>query len=871
MFSDESESGGLTTEQKYLCTISKIPVTSTRRTYIGVTTKKRTAGWLDAVTSKAEYESFDKFVTTDSDDGALVYYMSLTKSERESLLDSRNRYFDTIQPTINDLKISPMVDSVGDCGETNPYPIVRISVPSKVPVGEALGLVDTFLTDNPSLCAGNCGGGAGCTAEATGDVTVSKNYGNEIAVFGVDSPSAFAAALIGDAGLESYVISVTSDMPTKKNNDDAAWIVQSGNKTNAISHTPFWDRGITGAGVTVGVADSGLDHQSCYFFDSSNKVNFDSNVNVGSRSTPIHENIASRKVVQYVGYADPTEGENGGHGTHVAGSIVGNSPGAAHNGMSYDAKVAFFDIGQPNAQFLDVPGNVATNMFPYAKRVGANSHSNSWGSDSNSYTGTSQQMDAYTWENQDFLVLVAAGNSGGDGTNQFPGSLGSPATSKNCLAVGATENENVKGGSAFANNDLAYFSSRGPAYDGRIKPDLVAPGFYIDSANSVTNPTDGHCTTTSQAGTSMATPVTAGAAALVQQYFEDGFYPKGVKTAGDGFKPMGALVKAVLINGAQRILPSAGPNANFQGSGWPNMDQGHGVVELDATLNFNDVFTGQGLYARGDFNKMSETSFSTSSDPPVETKFKSTGVGCVSGEDKDFRATLSWFDRPATSSSSRSLVNDLDIVVTGSDNSIYYPNGGTGRDNLNNVESVVFTPTQGVEYTVKISVDSMDESDGQPQPYAYVVSGCFESPDRPNEVDGGGIFGSDLPWDVIGYAAGGIAALALLAGLAIVGMKAFAGRTPRRANAYKAGGGYKNNNHRRSSATARRSGGGSFTTGTGFLGQGRTGSSAKSGAHKPQITIGLGKTKRPSVTGGKTKYHGKVAKTFNSSKWDSMV
>jgi subtilisin family serine protease len=213
--------------------------------------------------------------------------------------------------------------------------------------------------------------------------------------------------------------------------------------------------------------------------------------------------------------------------------------------------------------------------------------------------------------------------------------------------------QNVAGSLGFNDNDLAYFSSRGPAYDGRIKPDLVAPGYFIKSANSAEFPSNGHCSFTDMAGTSMATPVTAGAAALVQQYFEDGFYPKGKKTASDGFKPMGALVKAVLINGAQRILPSAGPNANFQSSDWPNMDQGHGVVELDATLNFHDAFKQQGLYARGNFNDMGKTTFSTASDPPVEVKFKSTGVECHGGEDKQFRATLSWFDRPASGGSAR--------------------------------------------------------------------------------------------------------------------------------------------------------------------------------------------------------------------------
>jgi hypothetical protein len=53
--------------------------------------------------------------------------------------------------------------------------------------------------------------------------------------------------------------------------------------------------------VTVGVADSGLDHQSCYFYDSANKVNFGNNVNVGGRTIGLHENLQSRKVVQYVG------------------------------------------------------------------------------------------------------------------------------------------------------------------------------------------------------------------------------------------------------------------------------------------------------------------------------------------------------------------------------------------------------------------------------------------------------------------------------------------------------------------------------------------------------------------------------------------
>jgi hypothetical protein len=57
------------------------------------------------------------------------------------------------------------------------------------------------------------------------------------------------------------------------------------------------------------------------------------------------------------------------------------------------SQVAFYDIGEPKAQYLDVPGNLASDMFPYAKRVGGNIHTNSWGSDANVYSGGARQID----------------------------------------------------------------------------------------------------------------------------------------------------------------------------------------------------------------------------------------------------------------------------------------------------------------------------------------------------------------------------------------------------------------------------------------------------------------------------------------------
>eukprot|EP00884_Botryococcus_braunii_P006262 jgi/Botrbrau1/15637/Bobra.4_1s0022.1 len=94
---------------------------------------------------------------------------------------------------------------------------------------------------------------------------------------------------------------------------------------------------------------------------------------------------------------------------------------------------------------------------------------------------------------------------------------------------------------------LADFSSKGPTKDERIKPDLVAPG-VLQSA--YTNPQGNTCDLRYMQGTSMATPVVAGSAVLVRQYFEQGFYPTGTPMAANSFSPGGALVKAVLIGGA---------------------------------------------------------------------------------------------------------------------------------------------------------------------------------------------------------------------------------------------------------------------------------------------------------------------------------
>jgi len=138
---------------------------------------------------------------------------------------------------------------------------------------------------------------------------------------------------------------------------------------------------------------------------------------------------------------------------------------------------------------------------------------------------------------------------------------------------------------------VASFSAQGPVTDDtvlsgdfkganppegleRIKPDLVAPGAYVVGANSRGNTLGGrvrHCdlpgdperpfhennTLVAMGGTSISTAILAGAAAIVRQYFEEGYYPSGSPVARDRLTPSAALLKAVLINSASSVQDSA--------------------------------------------------------------------------------------------------------------------------------------------------------------------------------------------------------------------------------------------------------------------------------------------------------------------------
>lgn len=483
-------------------------------------------------------------------------------------------------------------------------------------------------------------------------------------------------------------------------NNATTWVVQS----NVSNQTPLWDRGLHGEGELVVLMDSGLDYNSCFFRDAGN-----------APPSPTH-----RKVIAYGDYGgNSNDGCDTGHGTHVAGTIAGDqsfiNPGNSnHAGMAYAAKLGVQDVG--NDGFIDcllglisLPGSLTT-AFNDAYGWGARLHTNSWGSSTNAYDTYCVNVDQFMWSHPEFLIFFANGNSG-----PGAGTVSSPATSKNCVSVGATKQ-------APSQETIASYSSRGPASDQRIKPTLTAPGgdnpTYITSANNNTgSPPSPTCNVQGSpfAGTSMATPAAAGLGALVRQYFRTGFYPTGVAAESDPVVPTGALIKAVLVNGS----------TDMGASDLPNQTEGWGRLRLDDAL----FFDGETRELRAE------------QDAGVATAETRSFVYDVDSSIEPLEIVLVWTDYPATSGAGVALVNDLDLTVTAPGGAVYLGNvfsGGVsttgGVADRRNVEEVVRLANPAVgSYTIEVRGHTVPQ--GALQPFALASTGAFGNwPELPTAV-----------------------------------------------------------------------------------------------------------------------------------------
>jgi hypothetical protein len=492
-------------------------------------------------------------------------------------------------------------------------------------------------------------------------------------------------------------------------NDTTVWVGQSG--LSGGKTTPIFDHGIFGEGQTVAILDSGLDADSCFFRDPETGLPATNLCDGGTAVDP-----AQRKVLAVdflwrrdcAGGIHRKEWDTFGHGTHVAGVVAGDN--FAHllihdhaDGMAPGAKLVIQDAGVDPDPCADLPGLGCPvvdlkPLFQQAYDQGARLHNNSWGDNEeadvqNNYTVASQDVDQFQWDHKDDLIFFAAGNSG-----PRRGTVGSPSTNKNGVSVGAT----LRGPRA---KTMAVYSSCGPTADGRIKPDLALPGSDIVSAGSDDRITSHNCGISITSGTSAASPAAAGFAALIRQYYMDGWYPTGSRNPADSFTPSGALLKATLIHSAVD-MPNARPI--------PDRCQGWGRVQLEDAL----FFTGQ---ARKLWVKDDATPFATGSTGEDRTYRIQVSGG------EPLKVTLAWTDYPSTPAASPNLNNDLDLIVSGPGGTFLgnvFAGGvsaaGGGADRRNNLEQVLLDSPQPGPYTV--TVRSWNVPNG-PQPFALVATG----------------------------------------------------------------------------------------------------------------------------------------------------
>lgn len=322
---------------------------------------------------------------------------------------------------------------------------------------------------------------------------------------------------------------------------------------------------LDGTGIGIAILDSGIDPEHRSFLNRSNAV----------------------RVV----YSEDFTGEGRtddpyGHGTHVAALAAGNGRISSGQYVGIAPNANLINLRVLNSQGLGTTGTVlraldwiATNRAAYNIRV----VNMSLGMPAvDSYRNDPICRAVRRLVDAGVVVFAAAGNNGKDSDgNKVYGHIHSPGNEPSAITVGAT---NTFGTDARDDDGVASFSSRGPTrsfitdddgvshFDNIIKPDLVAPGNKLIEAEAVNNylvtqtPSldAGVSGSTPRkmmylSGTSMATPVAAGAAALMLQ-------------ANPNLTPN--LVKALLMYSAQ---PLAGYNMLEQGAGQLNIA---GAVQL---------------------------------------------------------------------------------------------------------------------------------------------------------------------------------------------------------------------------------------------------------------------------------------------------
>ncbi|KAF9775278.1 hypothetical protein IL306_006646 [Fusarium sp. DS 682] len=449
-----------------------------------------------------------------------------------------------------------------------------------------------------------------------------------------------------------------------------------------------------GANQIVTVADTG--------FDTGDK-------------TKTHEAFTSRvqKLIP-VGRSVETNDPDG-HGTHVSGSVLGDGHsdkmGGAIQGTAPEAKLIVQSLIDDRGGLFGNSEKTLGDLLQEAIDNQSFIHTNSWGPEWRRqigqlpYNNASKDLDSFVSNYKEMTVCFAAGNDGGEDTDL--GHIGAQAAAKNCIAVGSSDNRRKAKNNQFDAfkadgavegdpNNISWFSSLGPTREGRIKPDVVAPGTMILSAKSrdaKSSDRFGRSTDPAWAfssGTSMATPLVAGCVAVLRETLQK----DGVEA------PSAALLRAMLVNGA----------AN---TGQKVEAQGFGRVDLGNSVILKGITTNKG-YLEGELlDEDDEVGF-------VKT-LRLGDLLIPDGPDTEevtLKVTMVYSDFPGAA-----LQNNINLQVAVGDEPARFGNLDDRPDDVNNVEQVIWSGILPERDTkIRLSVTAPRTMVGEKQAFALVWS-----------------------------------------------------------------------------------------------------------------------------------------------------
>jgi subtilisin-like proprotein convertase family protein len=552
------------------------------------------------------------------------------------------------------------------------------------------------------------------------------------------------ATAVADLAADPAVVAIEPAGVPELHDERAAQIV-AGNLAGNAPSGPGYEAWLLSKGFgapfgfAIDVTDSGLDRGD---------------------TALVHPDLLGR-----VGYAhdytlDPDATDCGGHGTNVASIAAGLGTAAGgQDAQGYKHGLGVAPYAQVGAsKIFRCTGAPATVNYAQltadAYGAGARISNNSWGiSNFGGYHAASQAYDALVRDassgtpgNQELVEVFSAGNDGdGNGDPLDPkgdegyGSITSPGTAKNVITVGASESPRPLGritcgvddGGADRPGDVIEFSSRGPTDDGRLKPDLVAPGTRLVGAAPRIGalyegfgvcqkffPTAGNAFYSMQSGTSQAAPAVSGAAALIRSWY---------RREHGGNAPSPAMTKAILVDSAKDLTGGDNGKGDVIASA-PNSDQGWGRAHLGAALDTT----------QRDYVDQTST-FGASGE-----RFARTYT--VDNPTKPLKVTLAWTDAPGMVGGAVP-VNNLDLVVrhrgrTYRGNVLAGGRSITGgdADRYNNLESVALPPQVTGQFSVEVFATSIagngvpevgDDLGDTDQDFALVVSNAEEQENAP--------------------------------------------------------------------------------------------------------------------------------------------